>query len=457
MADLPRSTPSEQGVDPAGVLALLDALDAHPEIWPHSLVLVRRGAVVAEGSWSPWDGERPQLVYSLSKGFTSTAAGLAVAEGLFGLDDLVLDHYPELAGEPLDERWGRLRVRHLLSMASGHAADTVDHLEDKAHPVRSFLRIPPDAEPGTLFAYNQPCTYTVGELVTRTSGEGLTDFLQGRLFDRIGVHHGGWLRLPNGQEVASSGFFTTTGSVARHGLLLLQRGRWDGEQLLPEAWVDEASKVHVPTPDAGGPDWEQGYGFQFWRSRHGFRGDGAFGQYCLVLPEQDAVLALFTETTDMGAVLDLVWEHLLPAFDRAPGADDVALAARLGSLSLPPVAGAPTGEGFDAYTASRGSGAGLTVRRDGTGWVIGTAGVEVPLGTGEWRTATTGAPGGGRITLATSGAWDEHGDLRASIAFVETPHTLDVTARADGTAELTWRAGAPLHVSPLLEMHAPGA
>jgi len=358
---LPRSAPSAQGVAATGVAAFVDALETLPGLDPHGVVLVRHGHVVAEGWWAPYTADQVHLLYSLSKSFTSTAVALAVAEGLLDLDDTVLGHFPELDAEVTDPRARRMRVRHVAAMASGHHEEALDRADalDPADLVRGFLLTPPDAEPGTVFAYNQPCTYTLGAIVARAAGTGLTDYLRPRLFDPLGIGPVAWARHRSGQELGFSGLYARTEDVAKLGLLYLQRGVWQGRQLIPAGWVAEATRAQVSTGVEGKPDWQQGYGFQFWRSRHGFRGDGAFGQFCVVLPDDDAVLAVTAATEDMQAVLDAAWEHLLPALrGGTDGPDaDAELAARTAALHLPPVAAAPAPDvaarwdGFAARTA----------------------------------------------------------------------------------------------------------
>src|ERR1700704_2925268 len=120
---LPRSTPAEQHVDPAAILGFLDALEDHPDIEMHSLMVVRHGQVIAEGWWAPYSAERPPLLYSLSKSFTSTAAAFAQAEGLLGLDDTVISHFPEYDADITDPRSRSIRVRHVAAMASGHTRE----------------------------------------------------------------------------------------------------------------------------------------------------------------------------------------------------------------------------------------------------------------------------------------------------------------------------------------------
>ena len=302
----PRSTPSAQGVDPTGVEAFLDQMDAHPEVELHSLMLLRNGHVVTEGWWAPYTPERVHLLYSLSKSFASTAAGFAVAEGLLDLDRTVLSYFPELDADVTDERSRSMLVRHVAAMASGHDAETIEQVfgSDPDDLVRGFLRIPPEHEPGSWFAYNQPCTYSLAAIVQRESGQGLVDYLTPRLFAPLGIGRVGWQQHPPGRALGFTGLHATTDAIAKLGQLYLQRGWWGDRQLLPEEWVDEATSLQVANPREDNPDWRQGYGFQFWLARHGYRGDGAYGQFCVVLPEQQTVVAITGASIDMQAVLD---------------------------------------------------------------------------------------------------------------------------------------------------------
>ncbi|AYF97488.1 serine hydrolase domain-containing protein [Protaetiibacter intestinalis] len=461
-ADLPHSTPSAEGVDARGIAALLDALETDPDIRPHGLVLLRHGAVIAEGWWAPYAADRVQLLYSLSKSFTSTAAGFAHAEGLFELDTPVIDYFPEYDAEVTDPRTRRMTVRNIASMASGHAEETIDRASQAGGGdlVRGFLLTPPDAEPGTLFAYNQPCTYTLAAIVQRASGQSLIDYLRPRLFEPLGIREASWFEEPAGVDLGFSGLHATTDAVARLGQLYLQRGRWGEQQLLDADWLAEATRVQVANPGDWGPDWSQGYGLQFWMSRHGYRGDGAYGQFCIVLPEHDAVLAITSETEQMQRLLDHVWARLLPAFDGEPHPDaDAALAERLASAALPVPPSAPqpvtaASAVFAVASAGRAP-AGIRevrLRSEGDGWVLGLvdrAGeLVVPVGIGEW---VESAPDG--VPIAAAGGWDGDG-FAAEVLFLETPHTLHLACRADGTAQLRWLT-TPLHPDRLRELRHP--
>ncbi|PZF67868.1 serine hydrolase [Curtobacterium sp. MCPF17_047] len=457
-----RSTPSALGIDATGLDRLVSALEGADGVEPHSVMVLRHGAVAAEGWWAPFAADRVHLLYSLSKSFTAAAVGIAVRAGLIDLDDTVVSHFPELDAEVTDERTRRMRVRHLLAMASGHRTETIDRAEaiDPRDTVRGFLLLPPDEEPGSVFAYNQPCTYTLGEIVRRVSGTSLLEYLRPRLFAPLGIDDFAWRRDDSGAELGYSGGYTTTEAVAALGQLYLQRGMWDGQRLLDEDWVETATSVRVANPDEENPDWSAGYGFQFWMARHGFRGDGAYGQFCVVLPEHDVVVAMTGQSLDMQAVLDAVWEHLLPAIDRQ-GAEtaDPALRERLARLALPPLAGDALGVltplpegGFSAASGSTGIGAGLEALHltQGTerGWVLtlrdASGEVAAPVGDGTWAvsgsTATSGARAGDVVSI----------DVR----FVETPHLLHVRCDlAAGTAAATWET-EPLH-DGIATLHRP--
>ena len=476
---LPRSTPAEQDVEAAGVLALLDALEAADGIEMHSLMVLRHGTVVAEGWWSPYTRERPHLLYSLSKSFTSTAAGFAVAEGLLDLDDTVLSHFPELDADVTDPRSRSMLVRHVASMASGHAAETWDRAvaAAPAEPVRGFLMLPPENDPGTVFAYNQPCTYSLAAIIQRRSGTTLSDYLRPRLFDPLGIGEVGWQQHPAGRDLGFTGLHATTEDVARLGQLHLQAGWWDGARLLSEDWVQEATRSHVSNAGGTDPDWSQGYGFQFWRSRHGYRGDGAYGQFCLVLPEQDTVVVTTAATDDMQGILDAVWEHLLPALRpagaraRTAPADEATLVRRLAGLQLAvprlePEPGSPGDWSGTTFTpagtavAAQPTLTAVTVEPDGPGWrlVLEDAGERhvVRLGAGRWVVSERPTAGAADpLPMAVVGGWADPVSLHAELVFLETPHRLQVQAHLpSATFEARW-VTTPLHRGPLSGLRSP--
>jgi CubicO group peptidase (beta-lactamase class C family) len=483
LSALPRSSPGSQGVDPAGILAFLDALESAPDIEMHSLMIIRHGQVVAEGWWSPYRPEQPHLLYSLSKSFTSTAAAFAIAEGLLDLDATVLSYFPELDAEITDQRSRSILVRHVAAMASGHLEETIERslALDPLEPVRGFLLIPPDRDPGSVFAYNQPCTYTLAAIVQRLTRQTLIEYLRPHLFDPLGIDQAGWQQDAAGRDLGYTGLHATTDTIARLGLLYLQRGIWNDQRLLSEQWVADATRVQVETrvemedPNELKPDWQQGYGFQFWMARHGYRGDGAYGQFCVVLPEQDVVIATTAGTENMQGILDAVWTHLLPAMTAttvAPSPVADQLAVRLDGLQLaafqakrapdssvaawPETAFRPRGgvcEPQPTLTA-------VQLHQAGELWqltfVEGDVAFGATVGFGAWRTNLTETDYGRTgVPLAISGGWTDEDTFSAEVIFLETPHRLGLTCSlADGKFRASWRT-VPLRAGPLSALRMP--
>jgi CubicO group peptidase (beta-lactamase class C family) len=474
---LPRSTPADQRVDPAAILSFLDAIGERPDIEMHSLMVVRHGRVVAEGWWAPYSAGRPHLLYSLSKSFTSTAAAFAQAEGLLDLDDPVVSHFAEFAADITDPRSRSVKIRHVASMASGHTREMLAEavMRDREEPVRGFLLIPPDREPGTVFAYSQPCTYALASIIQRNAGMPLTRYLRPRLFDPLGIGHVGWHTFPPGREQGFSGLHARTEDIAKLGLLYLRRGRWEGAQLIPEEWVAEATSRQVSNPDEASLDWRQGYGYQFWMSRHGYRGDGAFGQFCVILPEQDTVIVTTAYTLDMQAVLDAMWTCLLPGLGRgSPGAGSAhdQLSTRLARLELPACSGTPAPDDWVPWTSGPFTIAGtagtqvqpsltsVAVAPRADGWQVSLIepdnALTFPVGAGAWTVSEHADRNGETIPVAASGGWLDDHTLRVEVIFLETPHRMDITCSLPGrTAEAGWRH-PPLTPSKLQHLHCPG-
>ncbi|HMH59176.1 MAG TPA: serine hydrolase [Galbitalea sp.] len=312
---LPRDTLDAQNVRAAGIRDFTDALESLDSV--HSFMLVRHGSVVAEQWWSPGRPDVPAHIWSLSKSFTSSAVGLAIAEGRLALTDRVVELLPDKAPREIDERLARLTVRDLLTMTTGHAAESLPEDERLTGPrwAEHILAQPLEFEPGTHFQYNSGATYLLSAILQSLTGLTLLEYLTPRLFEPLGIESPTWLLSPEGVNAGGWGLSLRTEDIAKFGQLYLRHGEWNGKRLIPSEWTDEATKRQVSNGDPHEPnDWTQGYGYQFWRCRFGaFRGDGKLGQFCVVMPDEDAVLVLTGDLEDMAAELNLVWKRLLPA------------------------------------------------------------------------------------------------------------------------------------------------
>jgi CubicO group peptidase (beta-lactamase class C family) len=338
------STPEQEGISSASILAFIQALEETQPDALHSLMIRRHGRIVAQGWWEPYSAETPHLLWSLSKSFTSTAIGIAQDEGLLSINDQVISFFPEDVREDASDNLKAMRIKDLLRMNTGHAVEPGFRSLQSDNWVRAFLEHPVDFKPGTHFLYNSMATYMCSAIIQKVSGMSTLDYLTPRLFEPLGINKPTWESCPRGISVGGWGLSLTTEDIGKFGQLLLQKGQWNGQQLVSEAWVEEATSIQTSNGSNPDSDWDQGYGYQFWQCRYGaYRGDGAFGQYCIVMPGQDAVLAITSGSGDMQGILNAVWDHLLPAMkEEALPADEETLGGlnqKLQQLSISLVEG----------------------------------------------------------------------------------------------------------------------
>ncbi len=471
---LPRSKPAAEGVEAAGILAFLEAI-AQSKHEFHSFMLVRHGRVVAEGWWTPYAPECIHTMYSMSKSFTSTAIGLAVAERKLRVEDRVVSFFRHDLPDQVSDNLAALRVKDLLTMSVGDEKEPTQDMVKTENWVKTFLAAPITHQPGTVFMYNSGATYMLSAIVQQVTGQRVLEYLRPRLFDPLGIAGVTWERCPRGINVGGWGLSIQTEGLAKFGQLYLQKGVWQGRQILPAAWVEEATTFKIQQPLPAKPnrpnaqnDWLQGYCYQFWRCTHNaFRGDGAFGQFTIVMPDQDAVLAITSEGSNMQGELDLVWQHLLPAMKntslRSDQAVEEQLQQRLVALALTmprgqsssPTAGRISGNAFKLEGNELGlqnatfdfsNSRCLVTIRDGQD--------EYPIacGLGQWLRGETALPGtpprlvsggaskpGTKSKVAASGAWKDENTFEMMLRYYETPHHDTVTCRFNGSkADITF-------------------
>ncbi|MBV7338082.1 beta-lactamase family protein [Chloroflexi bacterium TSY] len=476
---LPRSTPEAQGMSSFAISTFVKAVEQQ-NIELHSMMLVRHGHVVAEGWWSPYSPERIHLLYSLSKSFTSTAIGLAIDEGLLSVDDLVLSFFPEKAPDNVSAQIAAMRVHHLLSMSTGHREDTLDRVFERGKKdwIAGFLAIPPDQEPGSVFAYNNGATFMLSAILQRLTGMNLVEYLRPRLFEPLGISALFWQENAQGINFGFSGLHITTEAIARFGQLYLQKGQWNGQQLIPAHWIEAVTANHIATtpppdspPEDETPDWWQGYGYQFWQCRHNaYRGDGAFGQFCLIMPEQDAVLATTAGVENMQAILDLVWGHLLPAMGRESLPEEKGtqetLSRQLKSLSIQPIQGEPTshivesisGQTYDfSYTLGDDDFHHVTLHFYHDHMLLAAEDDDgehqIEFGYIEWRDGTTTFCAPREVPTLSRGAWTEPNQLTLEMRHIQTPHSLTMEFQFDKeTLRVTGRWNVMFNWTELREM-----
>jgi CubicO group peptidase (beta-lactamase class C family) len=322
---LPRSTPEAQGISSQAVREFVEAADKINTL--HSFMLVRHGHVIAEGWWKPEAPDKPHVLHSLSKSFNSTAVGLAIADGKLSLDDPVLKFFPADAPHDVSDNLKALKVRDLLTMSGGQ--ETEPKSGSGGPTVKQFLAHPFTHKPGTHFLYNSMGSYTLSAIVTKVTGQTTLEYLKPRLFEPLGIENLQWATSPEGNTLGGTGLKLCTEDIAKFGQLYLAKGNWNGKQLIPEQWIEQATSKQVPNDQEShakmGIDWRQGYGFQFWCCTHNaFRGDGAAGQFIVVIPDKDVVIVITADTGNMQGELNAIWEKLLPGFRGKALPEDVA-------------------------------------------------------------------------------------------------------------------------------------
>jgi CubicO group peptidase (beta-lactamase class C family) len=466
-ACLPRSTPEAQGISSAAILAFLETVGRSKHEL-HSFMVVRHGRIVAEGWWSPYAPEFKHTRYSMSKSFTSTAVGFAVAEGRLRVDDRVVSFFPNDRPGQVSEHLAALRVKDLLTMSVGNEMEPTQAVVKDENWVKTFLAQPITHPPGSVFMYNSAATYMCSAIVQQVTGQRIVDYLKPRLFEPLAIEGATWETCPRGINTGGWGLSLQTEGLAKFGQLYLQRGVWNDRAILPAKWVEEATTFKIQQPVPAKPnrpkernDWLRGYCYQFWRCQHdAFRGDGAFGQFTIVMPDQDAVIAMTGESSNMQGELDLVWEHLLPAMKDKPLPADRPLQEQL-RLSLASLALAPPGGNPSSPTAGRVSGKtfkieGNELRLRSASFVFqngacrftmadGQDDYPIACGLGRWQRGETALPGtppriisggaprrGTRSKIAASGTWKDGNTFEMTWRYYETPHHDTVTCRFDG-------------------------
>jgi len=462
---LPRSNPEVEGVSSDSIIKFIDAA-GNSQHEMHSIMILRHGKVIAEGWWKPYSAELKHTMYSVSKTFTSTAVGFAVAEKRLSLNDKVVSFFPAQLPDTVSTNLNELTVKDLLSMSVGQQPDPTALAITGSSPwVSSFMRMPIVNKPGTKFLYNSLGSYMLSAIVQKVTGQRVVDYLRPRLFEPLGIEGMDWETDPMGINSGGWGLRVKTEDMAKVGQLYLQKGKWNGQQLLPASWIEEATTKKIdqapemPQAQKDSSDWNQGYAYQIWRSRNnGYRADGAFGQYILVLPEKDAIIVITSESPNMQDELNIVWKYLLPAFrEKAlPTSKSTAeLKQILSKLSLrpPPKSASPlektiSGKTFSIESNDPGIAAltfnfktnscDLSIKTD-------TATYDIQFGNGEWKPGVTTKKGPSLVARAkgyfvglpppkitSSYQWKDDTTLELKIRYIESPHTEIIVCHFDG-------------------------
>ena len=340
-----RVTPEAVGISSAAILEYLDELEvSNTEM--HALIIMRHGKICAEGSWSPYGMKMRHSLQSHSKTYAATAMGVAVTRGEVGLDERVIDIFPEYAPAEPSENLRLLTVRDVLCMGCG-----MDREPPRSENwIRDFLHMPVNHKPGTAYYYNSTGSSLLGAIIKKRTGYQLEEYLSKYFYPQAGIDPSNhrWYCMPDGTQAGGFGMLSTIEDNLRMMKVYADGGLCGNERVLDAEYVklattnqnDSASEA-IGNPEA--TDNHVGYGFQIWmcKPRGVYRADGAMGQFTIVCPEQDMIIAI-TETA-IGAhwaqsTLDITWRFLAKVQDDqrlTETADTQRLARRMQTLSVP--------------------------------------------------------------------------------------------------------------------------
>ncbi|MBQ8487502.1 MAG: serine hydrolase [Prevotella sp.] len=312
--DLPRTSPEAVGLKSTQVSAFFDSLLAFPKTEIHSVMVMRHGKVVGEMYPAPFRAEYKHTQFSCSKTFVAAAVGIAIGEKKLRLTDRLVSFFPEYLPKIVGWQLSSITVEDLLTMRSGFVVDT--KMRNKSHQwIRDYLAHPMNAAPGKLFQYDSIDTYLLSAIVQRVTGMTVLDYLRQKVFKHLNITDVKWEISPEGIVTGGWGLYIQSESLAKFGQLLLQRGQWNGRQLIPATWVEAMMKKQVDRKE------NNGYGYQMWMCNYptAVRADGAYGQYIVVIPRHDMVVVITQcMQNDGGRERAYIWNTLLRGMKDEP-------------------------------------------------------------------------------------------------------------------------------------------
>lgn len=311
---LTRVAPRARGVDPAQIQGFLDDA-ARLGVELDSFMVWRGGDVIAEGWWWPYRADLRHMMHSATKSFLSAGVGIAIAEGRFSLHDRVASFFPDHLPAEMSENLAAMTVEDLLTQTSGHAQGASGSIWRGIATswIAEFFKIPVVYRPGSTFKYTSASSFMLSAIISRTTGETAHDYLRPRLLEPLGIDDLTWDIGPENLNPGGNGISCRTADLLKLAILHLRDGGWNGVQVLPQAWVKAATRPH--RGNAHGYHWWMGPGGSFYAY-------GVFGQFAVVFPEHDAVLAITAAAPSGEETLrSLIWHHFPKLFGPLPSSD----------------------------------------------------------------------------------------------------------------------------------------
>jgi CubicO group peptidase (beta-lactamase class C family) len=310
------SIPEEQGMDGARLAQMLEAVQQQ-HLNLHSLLVIRHGYIVSETYYAPYAQDTRHELYSCTKSFISTLVGIAVDQGkIRGLDERVIDYFPDRAFANLDAQKETMTVDDLLTMRSGLDWEEGDPAYVEMYQSRDWVKYvldkPMAQSPGSHFNYCSGCSHVLSAIVRQAAGMETRAYADQFLFEPLGIKNAGWDIDSTGMVIGGWGLHITPRQMAKLGYLYLHGGMWDGQQIVSAEWVKAATQRHTDT------DGSSDYGYQWWLypDRGAYAALGRFGQTIFVVPESDLIIVFTAQIDSHGLEFDLIDNYILPAVQR---------------------------------------------------------------------------------------------------------------------------------------------
>ena len=303
----PRTTPEEQGISSQYLKEFLEELRKDDTIHTQGIMIARNGAVILEGAYMPYDLETWRVTHSLCKSLIGLAAGIAIDEGYFGLDDTVASIFGK------DNRLIRvfqhrdITIRNLLMMSTGVTFNEIGSVIDTEW-TKSYLDAQTSFEPGREFSYNSMNTYMLSAIIQKKTKQNVTEFLEKRVFEPLGIDNIHWELSPEHIVKGGWGLYITLEDRTKLGQLFLNQGKWNGKQIVSQSWIEQMTSKHMDTPE-----WmnSYGYGYQVWMGKreNSVIFNGILGQNVIVMPDLNMVISIISSNVDMfvnSSLMDII-------------------------------------------------------------------------------------------------------------------------------------------------------
>lgn len=288
--------PDQYGMDGARLDQMFEEIDQQ-DINLHSLLIVKNGYIVAEQYYDEFTQDTPHIQYSVTKSFTSALVGIALDEGaILSLNQTIADFFPEYAID--DATKADITLENILTMRTGlgwiEGNEGYAGLSTANNPLDYMLALPMIDEPGNDFRYCSGCSYLLSAIVQKTTGTNTADYAEEKLFAPLGIDNVTWETLGDGTPNGGWGLYLTPRQMAKFGYLYLNNGEWDGQQIIPEAWISDST---APGREV---DRYVDYGYQWWiyKDLNIYAAQGLYGQKIYVIPEENMIVIMTAELYD---------------------------------------------------------------------------------------------------------------------------------------------------------------